>query len=466
MKYSEIIVNEWLEFSGILPEAVSVKLIGMTEEKAEELSAEFYRIMLDDPHASRFLSPDVVQSRLRQSMRQWIINALTLKGDALLAFAGHQYQIGNIHSRVGIPASLVLKGMRIITQSMLTYIQSLPLDLRVSILMQKYVSVSIQIASELMTYAYENYQLNEAKNEESYRLYNLIGNPELEKGKQQAALFNWENGLIYALVARTNNIQSYLLSDSEFGLWFRHKCGQHFGNQPEIDKIGQLIDDIDSMLQKGVDGEGNALELIQSLLSDIRAKTMIINNLFSSLFEDASRLESGKDALTKLLNRRFMSTILKHEVKLVMGNGRNLSVVMLDVDNFKKVNDTWGHSAGDEVLRHIATILTESTRASDYVFRYGGEEFMIVYLEYTPQQTLTFVEAIREKIRNTPCEMPDGHKLQLSASFGVSHYRGHPDYQKMVDEADKALYDAKNSGRNRVVEFTSQPRQGAFAVSV
>lgn len=453
MKYSELIVKEWLEFSGMLPELVSVQLIGMTEEKAEELAEEFYRIMLDDPYAARFISPDVVQARLRHSMQQWIISTLTLKGDALLAFAGRQYDIGNIHSRVGIPASLVLKGMRIITQSMLTYIQSLPLDSRVSILMQKYVSVSIQIASELMTYAYENYQLNEAKNEESYRLYNLIGNPELERGKQQAALFNWENGLIYALVSRTNNIESYLLNDSEFGLWFRHKCGQYFGQQPEIDKIGQLIEDIDGMLKKDVDGEGNELELIQSLLSDIRAKTMIINNLFSSLFDDASRLESGKDALTKLLNRRFMSTILKHEVKLVMANGRNLSVVMLDVDHFKKVNDTWGHSAGDDVLRHVATILTDSTRPNDYVFRYGGEEFLIVYLEFNPHQTLSFVEAIREKIHSTPCEMPDGHMLQVSASFGVSHFRGHPDYQQMVDEADMALYDAKNSGRNRVVEF-------------
>lgn len=453
MNYSEKIVTEWMEFSCVLPESVSAVLSTIAQEKAAILADEFYDIMLNDPHADKYLSSEVVQSRLRDSMKQWIINTLTLKGEALLAFAGHQYEIGNIHSRVGIPASLVLKGMRIITQSMLTYIQSLPLEQKISVVMQKYVSVSIQIASELMTYAYENYQLNEAKNEESYRIANLIDNPELEKGKQQAALFNWENGLIYALVSRTSNIQSYLLNDSEFGLWFRHKCGQHFGNQPEIAKIGKLIEEIDGMLQKSVGGEGNALELIQSLLSDIRAKTMIINNLFISLFEDATRLENGKDALTKLLNRRFMSTILKHEVKLVMGNGRNLSVVMLDIDHFKKINDTWGHSAGDDVLRHLAAILTENTRPSDYVFRYGGEEFMIVYLEYSPQQTLSFVEGIREKIYNSPCEMPDGSSLQLSASFGVSHYRGHPDYQKLVDEADKALYEAKNSGRNRVVEF-------------
>ncbi|QKN81147.1 GGDEF domain-containing protein [Scandinavium goeteborgense] len=453
MNYSEKIVQEWMEFSCVLPEPALVTLTAIAEEKAGTLADEFYDIMLTDPHASAYISSDVVQSRLRNSMKKWIINALTLKGEELLGFAAHQYEIGNIHSRVGIPASLVLKGMRIITQEMLTYIQSLELEPKTSVLMQKYVSVSIQIASELMTYAYENYQLNEAKNEESYRISNLIDNPELEKGKQQAALFNWENGLIYALVSRTSNIQSYLLNDSEFGLWFRHKCGQHFGNQPEISKIGMLIQEIDGMLQKTANTEGSALEYIQSLLSDIRAKTMIINNLFTSLFEDATRLENGKDALTKLLNRRFMSTILKHEVKLVMENGRNLSVVMLDIDHFKKINDTWGHSAGDEVLRHLATILTDSTRASDYVFRYGGEEFMIVYLEYSKQQTLNFVESIREKIFNSPCEMPDGYKLQLSASFGVSHYRGHPDYQKLVDEADKALYEAKNTGRNKVVEF-------------
>ncbi|MEF3102813.1 GGDEF domain-containing protein [Raoultella terrigena] len=454
MKYSEQIVKEWVEFSLLISEPVFAKLRHIADDKAAELADKFYDIMLADPHAEKFLCSEMVHTRLRHSMHKWIIHALTLKGEGLLEFAGQQYHIGNIHSRVGIPASLVLKGMRIITQSMLNYIQSLALDSKLSILMQQYVSVSIQIASELMTYAYEKYQLNEAKNEESYRLHNLIANLELEKGKQQAALFNWENALIYALVSRTANIHSYLLSDSEFGLWFRHKCSQHFGRQPEIEQINLLIEAIDDMLKKGADTGGNELDSIQSLLSDIRSKTMIINNLFTSLFEEANRLESGKDVLTNLLNRRFMSTVLKHEVKLAMESRKNLAVAMLDVDHFKKINDTWGHSTGDEVLRHIAAILTESTRASDYVFRYGGEEFMIVYLEFTRHKTLSFVDAIRHKIARSPYVTADGQKVELSASFGVSHYRGHPDYQKMVDEADKALYDAKNGGRNRVVEFS------------
>lgn len=454
MKYSEQIVKEWVEFSLLISEPVSAKLRHIADDKAADLADKFYDIMLADPHAEKFLCSEMVHTRLRHSMRKWIIHALTLKGEGLLEFAGQQYHIGNIHSRVGIPASLVLKGMRIITQSMLNYIQSLALDSKLSILMQQYVSVSIQIASELMTYAYEKYQLNEAKNEESYRLHNLIANLELEKGKQQAALFNWENALIYALVSRTANIHSYLLSDSEFGLWFRHKCSQHFGRQPEIEQINLLIEAIDDMLNKGADTGGNELDSIQSLLSDIRSKTMIINNLFTSLFEEANRLESGKDVLTNLLNRRFMSTVLKYEVKLAMESGKNLAVAMLDVDHFKQINDTWGHSTGDEVLRHIAAILTESTRASDYVFRYGGEEFMIVYLEFTRHQTLSFVDAIRHKIASSPYVTAEGQKVALSASFGVSHYRGHPDYQKMVDEADKALYDAKNGGRNRVVEFS------------
>ena len=454
MRYSEQIVTEWIELSTQISESVFVKLQSIADEKAAELAEQFYSIMLEDPYAEKFLSSEMVQTRLRHSMRTWIINALTLKGDALLAFAGQQFTIGNIHSRVGIPASLVLKGMRIITRSMLQYIQSLSLDSHLNTLMQQYVSVSIQIASELMTYAYENYQFSEAKNEESYRLHNLIANLELEKGKQQASLFNWENALIYALVSRTANIPSYLLSDSEFGLWFRHKCSQHFGKQPEIEQINLLIDAIDNMLIKGGEVGGNELDSIQSLLSDIRSKTMTINNLFTSLFEEANRLESGKDVLTNLLNRRYLSTVLKYEVKLAMDNEHALSVVMLDVDHFKKINDTWGHSTGDDVLRHIAGILADNTRASDYVFRYGGEEFMIVYLEVRRDQTLSLVEKIRQTIEASPFVTQEGENVALSASFGVSYYRGHPDYQKMVDEADKALYEAKHLGRNRAVEFS------------
>lgn len=453
MKYSEKIVSEWIVFSSAISNSVSEKLQLIADEKADQLAGDFYDLMLEDEDTAKFLSSEIVQTRLRPAMTKWIISALTFRDEALIGFANKQYDIGNIHSRVGIPASLVLKGMRIITQSMLSHIQSLSLDKAISISMQHYVSVSIQIASELMTYAYENYQVNEAKNEESYRVHNLIANPEIEKGKQQAALFNWENGLMFALVSRTANIKSYLLSGSEFGLWFRHKCSQHFAKQPEIEKINSLIEEIDQMLQLGANTGNNSLEMIQSLLSDIRSKSMVINNLFSSLFDDASRMESGKDALTNLLNRRFMSTVLKHEVNLALDGDKHLAVTMLDVDHFKKVNDTWGHSTGDDVLRHISALLTENTRASDYVFRYGGEEFLIVYLETDRAQTRKYVENLRKAIHETPFVTQDGNTLTLSASFGVSHYRGHPDYQKMVDEADKALYDAKNSGRNRVVEF-------------
>ncbi|MEX0496193.1 protoglobin domain-containing protein [Raoultella terrigena] len=162
MKYSEQIVKEWVEFSLLISEPVFAKLRHIADDKAAELADKFYDIMLADPHAEKFLCSEMVHTRLRHSMCKWIIHALTLKGEGLLEFAGQQYHIGNIHSRVGIPASLVLKGMRIITQSMLNYIQSLALDSKLSILMQQYVSVSIQIASELMTYAYEKYQLNEA----------------------------------------------------------------------------------------------------------------------------------------------------------------------------------------------------------------------------------------------------------------------------------------------------------------
>lgn len=452
-------VAEWVEFSLSLTDEISEALITIANDKSSLLAEEFYRILLSDDDAARFLTSDMVQTQLRHSMAKWIIQALSLRGDALFEFANHQYSIGKVHSRIGIPANLVMKGMRVITRALLAYIQSAYPEQKISDIMQKYVFVAIQIASELMIYAYENHQVSETKTAESYRVHNLISSPDLEKGKQQASLFSWESSVIYALVSRTANIELYFLSNSEFALWFRHKCSPYFGHQVEIAEINTLIEGIDNLLLSNVGVEYGSLESIQSLLNDIRSATQSINNLLVSLFNDTVRLESGKDVLTDLLNRQFMSAIFKHEVKMAMEYKKNLSVVMLDVDNFKGINDNWGHSTGDDVLKHVANILSSSTRASDYLFRYGGEEFVIVYIEFTSQQIKRVVEALRHKLASTPLTLANGTTINVTASFGISHFRGHPDYQKMIDEADKALYCAKNNGKNCVVDFSSLSEQ-------
>lgn len=304
----------------------------------------------------------------------------------------------------------------------------------------------------LMTHAYASLNQTETRNEESYRLQGLISNLETDRGKQQAALFNRENSLIYALVTGATQLQTYLLQDSEFGIWFRHKCARHFPQKPEVNQLHHIINEIDVMLTSDINNEPLSLEYIQQILRDVRLKTIQINNILSAMFEEASRLESGKDALTNLLNRRFLPTVIKHEVKMAMQMQKPLVVAMVDVDNFKKINDSYGHEVGDRALRHIATLLSENMRSGDYLFRYGGEEFLLVLVEAHKRNAEKFLERIRLKIEQTPCELRE-KPLQMSVSIGYTLYDGHSDYEKLLQQADQGVCEAKRNGRKRVIFF-------------
>lgn len=92
-------------------------------------------------------------------------------------------------------------------------------------------------------------------------------------------------------------------------------------------------------------------------------------------------MQSGKDSLTSLLNRRYLPVVLKHEVTLAMEYELPMTVAIIDIDHFKEINDSWGHMVGDRAIKHVAELLSDNIRSSDYIFRYGGEEFLLVLVE-------------------------------------------------------------------------------------
>jgi len=123
---------------------------------------------------------------------------------------------------------------------------------------------------------------------------------------------------------------------------------------------------------------------------------------------------------------------------------------MIDIDNFKIFNDTYGHAAGDQILIKIAEALYESTRNSDYVFRYGGEEFLIVLIETSKAEAYSIIERLRRKIQEKSIYLQKDEKVKVTISAGVAMYNGHPDYEYLIKVADDALYRAKANGRNRI----------------
>jgi diguanylate cyclase (GGDEF)-like protein len=163
-----------------------------------------------------------------------------------------------------------------------------------------------------------------------------------------------------------------------------------------------------------------------------------------------------RDPMTGLYNRRFLEEYVS---ALVAGSQRrksSFSVLMLDLDFFKQVNDTHGHEAGDKVIKTLADILQRNVRTSDMAVRYGGEEFLLVLMDTGAEQGLKVAEKIRGEVEATKIPLPGG-MLQKTISIGVAEYPNDSDtFWQVVKFADVALYKAKSDGRNRVVRFTSE----------
>jgi diguanylate cyclase (GGDEF)-like protein len=166
------------------------------------------------------------------------------------------------------------------------------------------------------------------------------------------------------------------------------------------------------------------------------------------------RFMSQTDALTGLDNRRHLNDRIDEMFQHAQRLSEPFSLVMCDLDKFKSVNDTYGHQAGDEVLKQLARILKEEAREIDRVGRYGGEEFMLLLPGTVLDAAVRFGERVRKRIEGHTFTF-DGGTLQRTASFGVSGWP-HPaihDSDALVRTADDALYVAKETGRNRVIRY-------------
>ena len=158
-----------------------------------------------------------------------------------------------------------------------------------------------------------------------------------------------------------------------------------------------------------------------------------------------------RDGLTKLFNKRYFTERLDSELKFAQRHSAALSLLMLDIDHFKKVNDSLGHLAGDTVLSSIANTLLRGVRNEDVVARFGGEEFAIILRAIGVDSAFVMAERLRKLVEASAIEF-DGKQLQATISIGLAGYPSTPckTPEQLVEAADKALYRAKDGGRNRV----------------
>lgn len=445
-KNYKVIKNEWQSLIDETDHFTHNLLMSISDNEIKGLVNTYYQYMLQDEKAKSFLSTNQVEERLSESMEKWLRDILGCSGKDLSELITDQRKIGEIHARIGLPVDLVARGARKLKYELFQLIsnnvQRSEKEKRDAIL---FSGLAIDSAIEAMTVAFTPSYQKMMHNQEQFRLLAVNDDMNVERERQLGALKDWESQFIYNIATEMPHEERVLLSNSEFGLWFSHK-GQHiFSHSELIKKVNILIDKIDIFIKtkfgkKSCDTISH-LRILRQYIDQIKI-------IIGSIFDDVVKSENGKDPLTKLLTRRFIPTIMRREISLSIRSGMPFSIVLIDIDYFKKINDTYGHDLGDKTLKLFANWLRERVRNSDYAFRYGGEEFMLLLVETTLSQANIIAERLHEFISNQNIEVDKDTGLNITISIGIVEFDNHPDYQQLISKADKMLYQAKNEGRN------------------
>jgi diguanylate cyclase len=211
----------------------------------------------------------------------------------------------------------------------------------------------------------------------------------------------------------------------------------------DVEELNKIVSDIINETKNMEESSG----LLQSRLRKTIVEVEVFRNDLLRLREEAVR-----DILTGLLNRRAFEEIIIREINSADEKGRNLCMIIADMDYFKRINDTFGHLVGDHVLRKAAEIIKTFIKGRDIAARYGGEEFVILLPDTPKQGAITVAEKIRILFETTQWEKKGtGDRIgAVTLSLGVAWYARGESAESFIERADKCLYEAKKGGRNRV----------------
>lgn len=263
----------------------------------------------------------------------------------------------------------------------------------------------------------------------------------------------WIKRFQVALVCRTTPSADDLASDShersEFGRWYHHGASRFIRRHPGFSAVGKKHQDMHNLahqLAKVITKDDPvSIETYHSFSESVDAFKLSIR----SLLVEAREFLRYTDPLTGVSNRATLMPRLEQEYQRVKRGGPASCMAMMDLDNFKDINDTYGHHAGDEALKEVASYLLVNIRQYDLIYRYGGEEFVLLLPNTVPERAKPLLDRLRRGLAKHPIPV-NGKTITISASFGVAALSADRSVKATIERADQALYAAKDAGRNRV----------------
>lgn len=299
------------------------------------------------------------------------------------------------------------------------------------------VGVSMERLHELLRHYEQQYKKNIFLVDKEGKI-RLTGNNRLHDPRSVFAIEGLKDHASEAISGQKSIIQYRSLEGKSYLTHVRY--------MPEV----RLYLFVESREDEAISGVRQTLYINLAILIFIVLSTIILTNTTVNYYQRELRKLASKDGLTQLLNRQAFEIISEKLLADSRRHQQSLSVMIADIDFFKRINDSYGHQTGDIVLKHVAQTLKEGVRESDVVCRWGGEEFAL----FLPKCALKDAERIAEKIRERVESLAlhdDSYTIPVTISIGVAEYQATENLNDVVARADKALYRAKAGGRNQVV---------------
>lgn len=434
-----------------LMEIICHKIMPFTEE----IAANFYLAMLGVRGSKEYLGNELVAARLKEAFSQWVCRVFILRGEVELeSYIEEQLQIGQVHARINLPPHLFNCSIRILKQLINSCLRKGDISLKDYNSISTYAGMLIDVSTSLMNESFFGEIVIGERKSQSMQMHMTGGELALKCEQLKTELFSWF-ATILGLFREGNIIDVSAVpscSHSGVGLWINHKATMFFPDSSAVTKLQKKITLLDKQVEKIIfiyqENELNEANNEINKLEDLVKEAMF---LLSLLVEQSIAMDSGRDTLTRLFNRRYLETVLQKETHFCMVNNKTYILLLLDIDHFKKVNDTYGHDAGDRVLEQMGELLGQELRAGDFVFRYGGEEFLILLTEMKLEYIAPIAEKILKNVRSHQFKIGKEEIISCTISIGIAAHQGLPDYSRVISNADKALYEAKESGRNKYI---------------
>ncbi|MBL4892405.1 MAG: diguanylate cyclase [Rhizobiaceae bacterium] len=242
-------------------------------------------------------------------------------------------------------------------------------------------------------------------------------------------------------------IISLMQSHIESGSDFSGALDKSSKNLSQAESPTQIRKIVEFLIEENTKMKDKAM----NLNSNLEKSRVQIHTMRSELKE--SQKNEMRDALTNISNRRWFEKNLAKEMAMAREDNTPMCLVLIDLDHFKRVNDTYGHVIGDQVLRFFGSLLTKCLKGNDTIARYGGEEFAVVLPRTKVADAVTLIETVRAQLESAKLSLTKSKKSigTVTASFGITLLLDSDDPETLVQRADYRLYEAKNSGRSRVI---------------